>query len=915
MERTRPPSAGAPHGESIALQQSQIQSPQPGQDWKEAARDRWTEILTDLGGVDPAALEGNHCPCPSCGGDDRFRFDDKDGSGSWYCNQCGGRDQAGGGGLGITLLMRVRGWSFKEAAGRVRDHLGAAPFAAQPTRQSRRLQSVPSRAPLPPEPPALAALAQPIGVSSPYRYSDTQRTVRVDTGGGQKRFDVRHLDPKLGAWTEGAGPGPWPVLNEAAVISAGGWPVEIEGEKCAGILTARSVSAYTHPGHAHKFDQIRERYARMKAAGIEGVIIVSDSGDADTTKAGKPKTPEGVRRARVSMEAAAAVGLPYLHLKAVEVWPEVEGLAGASIDDVADPAQAVEALRRAVAIEHRRRLDEPPALVELQAPANRPRPTPASEDSTFYTVLGWDVDRTSIWYQPRSTGQIAKITPIGKSSLLRLAPIMHWERWFPGDRSGASWDAALSHVITQADRAGVFQVEGIRGRGIWHDAGRTVWHLGDRLEVDGKSVELIDHQSAFRYARLPALPIDPAATPLTDQQGWEIIEAVESLGWGRPTDHLLTLGWAVCSIAGGALPKRPGIQASSQSGSGKTTIVRLIWEPLFAGAALLRSGSSEAGIRQKAGPDALPVVVDETEAEENGNNREKLLRLMRHSYDGTPLDKGTTHGNAISYPVRFGMAILAVNGAIARATDANRIAQVSRQPLPLAAWHPLEARLERIITAQSGEALHRRVVDHLPALLANVRTFRSAVEALAPAGIEGRTADTYGPLLAGAHLLVSTATLTDQQAAAWLQTVGWSAAAMGDSDTNTGPDAEGRQLLSVILAHESPWKEAADAQGPGRRTIGALIDMVRKAPAMAGEAAADTLAARGLKVTPAGLLVANAAAPLAQILGGTRWADRGHVPRLRDLPGSTAQENTRIMRGERPTRSTLVPWDVVSGDR
>ena len=30
-----------------------------------------------------------------CGGKDRYRFDDQDGTGSWFCNRCGGKQQTG----------------------------------------------------------------------------------------------------------------------------------------------------------------------------------------------------------------------------------------------------------------------------------------------------------------------------------------------------------------------------------------------------------------------------------------------------------------------------------------------------------------------------------------------------------------------------------------------------------------------------------------------------------------------------------------------------------------------------------------------------------------------------------------------------------------------------------------------------
>jgi len=92
-----------------------------------AANGRWPEILAALAGLSDAELSDRHQPCPLCGGTDRYRFDDKDGSGSWFCNQCGGKDQRGGAGSGMDLLMRRQGWSFVEAARQVEAFLGLVP--------------------------------------------------------------------------------------------------------------------------------------------------------------------------------------------------------------------------------------------------------------------------------------------------------------------------------------------------------------------------------------------------------------------------------------------------------------------------------------------------------------------------------------------------------------------------------------------------------------------------------------------------------------------------------------------------------------------------------------------------------------------------------------------------------------------
>jgi putative DNA primase/helicase len=79
---------------------------------RDQARNRWPNILATLGIAD-TFLRNKHGPCPICGGKNRYRFDDKDGAGTWFCNQCRAGD-------GVDLLMRKFGWTFTEAAERVR---------------------------------------------------------------------------------------------------------------------------------------------------------------------------------------------------------------------------------------------------------------------------------------------------------------------------------------------------------------------------------------------------------------------------------------------------------------------------------------------------------------------------------------------------------------------------------------------------------------------------------------------------------------------------------------------------------------------------------------------------------------------------------------------------------------------------
>lgn len=100
---------------------------------RDRARGKWRGILPQLG-VSPRFLRNKHGPCPVCGGTDRFRFDDKDGAGTFYCSVCGAGD-------GVRLVELVNGWEFKEAAEKIEAIMGevkALPVKPERSDESKR---------------------------------------------------------------------------------------------------------------------------------------------------------------------------------------------------------------------------------------------------------------------------------------------------------------------------------------------------------------------------------------------------------------------------------------------------------------------------------------------------------------------------------------------------------------------------------------------------------------------------------------------------------------------------------------------------------------------------------------------------------------------------------------------------------
>lgn len=150
---------------------------------KDAARHKWHGILMNVG-VNQEFLKNRHGPCPLCGGRDRFRFDDKEGNGTWYCNQCGPGD-------GMSLVMKLTGKDFKDAARQVDEILGNVdikPGKPKPKQDpARRLNAIKAKL-LPPQ-------------GSPVETYLASRGLKLPESGVAYIERIRHIqDGKTTTW-------------------------------------------------------------------------------------------------------------------------------------------------------------------------------------------------------------------------------------------------------------------------------------------------------------------------------------------------------------------------------------------------------------------------------------------------------------------------------------------------------------------------------------------------------------------------------------------------------------------------------------------------------------------------------------------------------------------------------------------
>ena len=804
------------------------------------AQGRWPALLADLAALSAEQLTDKHQPCPLCGGKDRYRFDDQDGNGSWYCNQCGGKDQSGGAGNGMELLMRRTGWTFPEAAKRVEQHLGISPQR--------------------PEPPIKSA-------ENVWHYSSDFLVCRFP---GKK---IRPLWWDGTAWRWKAPPAPRPLLNLSKLRSNPGTVLIVEGEKTADAAAKLYPKAVvtTWPSGCKAIDK-----ADWSPLIGRRVILWPD--------ADQPGQQAMERLAQLLLR------LPVDRVQIVANHPESpEGW------DLADatwtPDEAAAYIKANVS--EPLQLDPAADQADLSSTESEPDPDlPELDPGKHFTPLGFDGD--AYYYQPHSTGQVMRLSRSAHTStnLVALAPLEYWEQLAPGSRGGIDWTKAAATMFAICADLGVYNPDVIRGRGAWWDKSRPVLHLGDRIIADNKShPALKPFDSRYLYQRMSPLHGPGNAKPLSDTDAMVICELAERFHWEVPASGLLLAGWVTLAPICGALQWRPHAWLTAAAGSGKSAILDRYVAPLLADMGLIVAGATtEAALRQTLRSDALPVVFDEAESNEKADQvrMQNILSLARvaSSESHATLLKGSPAGDVTRFNIRSMFLMSSIATALKQGADRSRFAQLTlRSPteLPkderLKHWEALDHDLDRFITNDTALRLIARTITLIPTIRQSVRVFaRAAAERFD----SQRLGDQYGTLLAGAWSLMSSQVPTVEQARQLIDQNDWEPY----SQSTEVPDE--RRCIQRILQHQVRV-EADDKTCT--RTLGELVEIAAHQSTdvdVTASKAQNTLGRHGLRVDQeAGLLqISNTAEALATILKDTSWS-HSWATVLTRLPGSS----------------------------
>lgn len=421
--------------------------------------------------------------------------------------------------------------------------------------------------------------------------------------------------------------------------------------------------------------------------------------------------------------------------------------------------------------------------------------------------LGYDDGR--FYYYSKFTNQIKMLRDKehGKTALLGLAPIEWWLSKFDNGKGKVEWDESVSYLMQACRNVGIFDKRKIRGRGCWVDDGRFVLHLGDRLIVDGETVELGSFRSTNVYQA--AARKKAPSNALTDKEAEGLIEAVKTFDWEMPASAALLAGFCVLAPICSSLKWRPHIWITGGSGSGKSTVFDLFVKQAIGDMGVYSSlESTSAGLTQRMKADGFPIIFEEFDPSKNKRadleKAQGFFNLMRLASDDSDIEilRGSASGESITYNINSMFCLIGIQICTNEQAILNRTAQLTlksranktdqQKEANKAQWDNIKSVFaDKVMPIEnlSGRLL-ARTLGMIDIIQHNIKVFRKAANKHFG---NARHADQYGTLLAGAYSLRSDCRVKEDVALNFIDAYDWT---VYTEDTE---EDESMQALNSIL--------------------------------------------------------------------------------------------------------------------
>lgn len=489
--------------------------------------------------------------------------------------------------------------------------------------------------------------------------------------------------------------------------------------------------------------------------------------------------------------------------------------------------------------------------------------------------------------------------------LLQLADLNYWAEFCDvrGKLSEENWKHIANSLLQTCHKRGIWVETRARGRGAWMDKGNVVVHTGDSARINGEPVALTDIDSKFVYEAGEPWEFE-YGSPATNEQAHALVDICRRLTWVDPISGALLAGWNVVAPVCGALTWRPHIWITGPAQAGKSTVVNDVCGRIAGPAAIKFDGkTTEPAIRQKMGFDALPIILDEVESEDQAAmaRTQSILDLARVSSSGGVIAKGGQNGRGVQYVARSSFLFSSINTGLKHHADESRVTRLvlARNTAPDALEHyqQLVRDIEAKFTPTYAGAMFSRTVANLPTLLANIETFKVAA---ATQFRDRRAADQLGPMLAGFYLCHSTKRISAADAEEFLLKHDW------HDHLSLNAVNDERRLFSFLMSRRIRVNVGGS---PKDVSVGQAIEMSRDD--MMGHHYVEALGPHGIKADWESIYISNTADGVAHWLNGHPVGRDWQRP-LAMIEGAAKSGGTVYFAPGLKTRAVILPLGLLN---
>ena len=343
-----------------------------------------------------------------------------------------------------------------------------------------------------------------------------------------------------------------------------------------------------------------------------------------------------------------------------------------------------------------------------------------------------------------------------------------WEACFHKqcfDKNGEPYEVfdkagAIEWFRMQEVKRGMYDDEKILGLGAHVDGDKIMVNTGRAVVSPDGIVSRYENYSGNNVYCRSKSEIVISADPWTEDDGAFFVDQIRTFNFNSEAAYFAIPGFCAIAPFASCLFRRPHIFITGARGLGKTYLLHDIIIPIIGNQTIYadagKGGITEAGLRQTAGADCRPMVIDEFEANKKSDLAmvDNILALARTAYGGEKTIKGSSSQKAISFATKMMFCFAAVNVNISDAATRSRFA------------------ICRIGGKSHGKAKRIKNPDGLRArMFRRLQTIRDEIDTChdllmleqenGGCGFEFREADTFAPLFTGFWAIVSDAPFGD----------------------------------------------------------------------------------------------------------------------------------------------------------